>query len=83
MDNSKQYNIQLKYIGQTVRQLRKQQGMTIEDFTGEAHINEKYISKIENGKNITLTTLFRLSEGLNMNASQLLALAEEMERKSK
>ncbi len=84
MDNSKPNKIKLEYIGKAIRHLRKQKGMTIEDFTGESDINAKYISKIENGKrNITLTTFFKVCQGLDIEPSNLHDIAEEMERRSK
>jgi len=84
MDNSKQYEKNLMCIGEAIRQVRKQKGMTIEDFAGESDINAKYISRIENGKrNITLNTLLKICEGLDIKPSKLHEMAEEIQRRSK
>ncbi|WP_280770620.1 helix-turn-helix domain-containing protein [Salipaludibacillus daqingensis] len=84
MDYSKQHEKKLKWFGKAVRHVRKQNDMTIQDLTDESDINEKYISRIENGqRNITLTTLFKICDGLDIEPSKLHEIAEEIQRNSK
>ena len=81
MDNQLRYNLK-KFIGQAVKQLRDDAGLTHEELAYYSGKGEKYISKIERGevKNITLDTLSDISSGLQTVPSDLIAIAEKLER---
>ncbi len=71
-----------EYIGRAVKQLRNDAGLTHEELAFHSGIGEKYISKIERGivKNITLDTLDDISRGLKTDPSDLIAIAQKLER---
>jgi transcriptional regulator with XRE-family HTH domain len=63
----------LSKLGHTLRQARKQKGLTLLDLEISTGISEGDISKIENGKkNFAITTLIKLAKGLDISLSQLL-----------
>lgn len=60
-------------VGENIRNIRKQKGLTQEDLAGLARIDPKSIIQIENGKrNPTLKTLRRIALALKKNPSELL-----------
>lgn len=62
-----------KQIGRRIVALRKKLGITQEDLAGEAEIDRSFLSEIENGhKNLSVETLVKIAEALNVKASKLL-----------
>lgn len=62
-----------KKVGENIRKIRKQRGLTQEELAGLARIDPKSIIQIENGKrNPTLKTLRRIALALNIKTSELL-----------
>lgn len=60
-------------IGRNVRRLRKEKGMSQQDLSYLTGMDQKYISKIERGdSNITLNTLEKLMECLEVTVAELL-----------
>lgn len=54
--------------GETIRQTRKQMGMTLEDVAGMTHTSSKYLSAVENGKgNLRIGQLIALLNALGIN----------------
>ena len=54
------------YIGNRIRELRKSYGLTQEQFAEKVGLDNKYLSKIENGLHLpTYKTLQKISEALN------------------
>lgn len=65
-------------IGRTVRALREQRGLTLEQLARLAGITYQYLSGLENGReNFTVGVLQRLSDALNLPLKSLVALAYE------
>ena len=66
-----------KKVGEVIRKLRIQRGMTQEVFSGFAAIGRTHLSMIESGaKQPNLKTLWQIAAALNMKPSQLIAEIE-------
>lgn len=79
------HNYEIKqFIGPAIRKARNQLGLTAEGLSLDAGKNDKYIGRIERGeiKNIKLDTLNKICNALEMPTSELLAIAEKLERDS-
>lgn len=62
----------LKELGAKLKSIRKVKGITISELEIRTGIHNSVISKIENGKkNIWITTLVRLAEGLDVKVGKL------------
>ena len=61
-------------IGRNIRELRESQGISQQDFADAVGISKRHLSSIENGHtdNITLNTIARISELLNISISSLI-----------
>ena len=60
-------------LGNKIRQSRKDKGITQEDLAHLSGLDRSYVGYIERGEqNITLSTLFQISEALGVAASYLL-----------
>jgi len=67
-----------KALGARVRQLRRQQDLSVADLAGAAGLSTGMLSKIENGQiSPSLTSISALAQALNVPISSLFALAEE------
>ena len=65
----------LAKVGNIVRQLRKEKGLTQERLAARAELNTTYLSDIENGTgNATVGVLVRLAGGLKVKPAQLLEI---------
>ncbi|MBM3393518.1 MAG: helix-turn-helix domain-containing protein [Betaproteobacteria bacterium] len=61
-----------RYVGTTVRELRRNNDLTLADVAAQAGISSGMLSKIENGQAATsLDTLARIAEALGVTLSQL------------
>ena len=66
-------------LGITIKELRKEQGMSQETFAYESGIDRRYMSDIENGKrNISLDILERIADKLEISLSKLFQKVEEL-----
>ncbi len=66
------YRELLPEFGRRLRQMRKEMGLTQEEFAERACINSKYYSQIERGdKNITLISLDRIAMGFDVSLGEL------------
>ena len=71
-------------IGQTVRALREQKKLTLEQLAPNAGITYQYLSGLENGReNFTISVLQRLAEALSLPLKSLVALAYESAERSR
>lgn len=62
-----------KKLGENLRRIRKEKGMTQEDLCNVLDLDRGYISSIENGKrNPTLSTLKKLADALKVSVDELL-----------
>jgi XRE family transcriptional regulator, regulator of sulfur utilization len=67
-------------LGTTIRNIRKQRGLTQEEFAGDCGISQTYLSQVEsNQREPNLSTLKSISEQLNVPLPILffLSLTEE------
>lgn len=68
-------------LGLAIRQARVQRDLTQEALALQANLHVTQISSLERGhRNPTYRALRRVSQGLGVSLSQLIALAEELER---
>ena len=64
---------QLKILGATIRQYRKQARMSQEKLAEKAELHPVYVGKVERGEQwISLHALLRIAEALRVRASDLL-----------
>lgn len=62
-----------KKLGQNIKRIREQKGMTQGDICRALNLDRGYISSIENGKrNPTLSTLKKLADALKISVDELL-----------
>ncbi len=63
----------LETLGPTIQRLRKAEGYSLQDLSGESGIAKSILSRIENNEtNPTLSTVWKLSQALNTNLDELL-----------
>lgn len=73
--------IEQKRLGERVRQLRKQQGLTLRALAEAVGVNHTYLSKIENdraGYTPGADTIRALADGLGEDPLEFLALADKV-----
>ena len=65
-------NVTLKRIGERIRALRREKGLTQEVLAERAKMHPTYLSEIENGKaNVSLPALASLARGLRVSLADL------------
>jgi transcriptional regulator with XRE-family HTH domain len=70
----------LKLVGNRIRQIRKEKGLSQEQVGEKADFHYSYIGRIERGeKNISLLTLSRIADALNVGIHQFFSYAVELE----
>jgi transcriptional regulator with XRE-family HTH domain len=70
----------LKMVGNRIRQVRKEKGLSQEQVGELADFHYSYIGRIERGeKNISLLTLSRIANALKVGVHQLFSYALELE----
>lgn len=58
----------LKLVGEKIRILRKEKGLTQEDLAEKSNLQDSYISGVENGdRNISLLTLEKIIKALDVS----------------
>ncbi|RDE82063.1 XRE family transcriptional regulator [Haemophilus parahaemolyticus] len=68
-------------FGKAVRQLRKERKLSQEQLGFEADLQRIYVSKLELGQQQpSLMTIFKLANGLQCSASELIQHTEEIHR---
>ena len=71
-----------KALGDRIKTLRKLRGWTQENLAEQAKVSVQHVGEIERGDgNPTLQSLERLSKGLGLTVSQLLAVEEPEQEK--
>lgn len=67
-----------KTIGAVIKQLREERHLSQEVLSGLASIDRSHLSKIELGlRSPTVNVLYKIADALNMNASNILFVAEQ------
>jgi len=70
-----------KHLGVAIRERREDQGLTIEELAAEAGVDTSYLSGIERlGRNPSWSKLARIVGTLDIDASELIARAEQLAR---
>jgi transcriptional regulator with XRE-family HTH domain len=70
-------------LGVAVKARRHELGLTQEALANDTGLHQRWISNVETGKrNPSYASLRRLATGLDLVASELLALAERIESRS-
>jgi len=68
--------VAVKVIGGAIRQVREQQGLTLEQLAANADISYQYLSGIETGKeNFSIRILEKISKALNLPMVSLISAA--------
>lgn len=63
----------LSELGKRIKELRKNTGLSQENFALLIDMDRTYYSAIENGKhNVTIQNLYKIAKGLNISLSDLL-----------
>jgi transcriptional regulator with XRE-family HTH domain len=79
---TKRYIDAARTIGERVRQLRDDAGLTLEQASAQMDIDLKHLQKVESGQlNITLVTILRIADGLGVAPSILLEQVTAHKRK--
>ena len=69
-------------LGQAVRAIRLERKMSQEELALEAGMHVTYVSRIESAaRNLTWTATRKISQALGVTMSELVQMAEEIERK--
>lgn len=59
-------------LGQRIRELRKEQGISQEALAALAGIDRSYMGCVERGeKNVTVRSLFKIADALNLKPGEL------------
>ena len=67
-------------LGERIRALRRERGLTLEVLAGRSGVSRAMISKLERGeKNPTLVVAAKVAEGLGVSLSQLVGVEEKRE----
>jgi hypothetical protein len=69
----------IQAFGKALREVRKEKGLTQEQLGFEADLQRIYVSKLELGQQQpSLTTIFKLANGLSCSATELIRYTEEI-----
>ncbi len=63
--------VELWMVGQKIKEIRESKALTQEDLGKLIGVQKAQISKIENGKNLTMATIIRVFKALNLDAKLL------------
>jgi transcriptional regulator with XRE-family HTH domain len=67
----------IKRFGENIQKLRKDKGLTQEDFSAKTDIPRTQLGRIERGQvNTTLKTMLRISKALNIDVRKLFDFEE-------
>ena len=64
-------------LGETIRSLRKAQGISQEELAHRSQVDRAYMSSIERGtQNPGVMTIIRIAEGMNISVAEIFAVAK-------
>lgn len=74
MEKNNQYDsVLLSMLGEKIKNLRKEKGISQEKFALSIEMDRTYYSTVENGKrNISIQNLNKIAKGLGISISELL-----------
>lgn len=64
------YNYLYKNIGDRIEELRKDKNLTQEKLAEKAGLHRAYFWDIENGRNISIKTIYKISQALGVTLSE-------------
>lgn len=64
------YNPLFQKLGKRIEQLRKQKDLTQEELAEKAGFHRSYFWDIEQGKNISVKTLYKIAKALGVSLSE-------------
>lgn len=65
------YNFLYKKLGERIEELRKKKGITQEELAEKSGLHRAYFWDIENGRNISIKTAYKIARALGVTLSQL------------
>mgnify|MGYP001619576277 CR=1 FL=1 len=65
------YNFLYKKLSQRIEELRKEKGLTQEKLAEKAGLHRAYFWDIENGRNISIKTAYKISKALGVSLGEL------------
>ena len=72
-ESSESIEVLLTVLGDRIKQLRKDRGLSQQELASLAKLDRSYISAVENGKqNVSFATLKVISDGLDVAISELI-----------
>lgn len=63
----------MKRVGRRVREVREEQGLTLEQVEEKGYHDWKHLQKIESGNPVTLATLYKLAKTLKVHPSEFIS----------
>ncbi|MFE4571326.1 helix-turn-helix domain-containing protein [Paenibacillus chitinolyticus] len=74
MNRNKNEESYLLLLGSRIKQIRKDKGITQEELAEKMNTSSPYVGNVERGqKNITMSSLFRFADALNVRVMDLFA----------
>ena len=65
------YNYLYQKLGERIEKLRRQKGITQEELAEKASLHRAYFWDIENGRNISIKTAYKIARALDVNMATL------------
>lgn len=65
------YNFLYQKLSQRIERLRKDKGMTQEELAEKAGLHRAYFWDIENGRNISIKTAYKIARALGVSLGEL------------
>lgn len=65
------YNILYQKLAQRIEQLRREKGMTQEELAEKAGLHRAYFWDIENGRNISVKTAYKIAHALGVGVKDI------------
>ncbi len=66
------YDFLYRKLSERIEQLRKEKGLTQEQLAEKAGLHRAYFWDIENGRNISVKTAYKIARALGVKTSELL-----------
>ncbi len=61
-----EFNLFIKELGDIIAKYRKESGFTQREFAQRIQVHQSVVAKIESGQNMTCSTLWKISQALNL-----------------
>lgn len=65
------YNFLYERLAKRIEQLRKEKGLTQEELAAKAGLHRAYFWDIENGRNISIKTAYKIAQALKVELKEL------------